>query len=307
MKLCRLHAVHRIATSVVAGVATALLAVGQLSAATYSPGFMGGDKFTPQFGGSGGGTFQARCADPMFLVGLEVTQDSRIKSVRPLCATLQGDHFGAPLRSPLEFGQPTTNRYSRVCPNGGSPDAISVQADGYGIIGVWAIDLRCADARGVLPIGDPARIDFTGSMQPVTATSIPKQAGGNAECPQGYITKGVFGRYGIFIDAIGLICGWPGPPPVSNSAPAPAGTCVTGFVWRNARPSDHVCVTTSVRIETAADNAAAASRRVSPPDPTCIQGYVWREAFVGDTVCVRPVTRDQIRADNSAAPGRIAH
>jgi hypothetical protein len=307
MTLYRLHAVRRIATSVVAGAAAVLLAAGQLSATTYSPGFMGGDKFTPLFGGKGGGTFQARCADPMFLVGLEVTQDSRIKSVRPLCAMLQGDHFGAPLRSPLEFGQPTANRYSRVCPNGGSPDAISVEADGYDVIGVWGIALRCADARGVLPIGDPTNIGFTGSMQPVKALSIPKQANGNAECPQGYITKGVYGRYGIFIDAIGLICGWPGPPPVA-AAPPSADSCVSGYVWRMARPSDHVCVVPAVRDQAAADNAAAASRWVSSADHSCKPGFVWRGAFQGDDVCVALNVRTQTSHDNSAAAGRrIGH
>jgi hypothetical protein len=87
-------------------------------------------------------------------------------------------------------------------------------------------------------------------------------------------------------------------------------TCLNGYVWREARPTDHVCVTPAVRSQTAADNAQAAARR-SPtggafgPD-TCLQGFVWREAFVNDRVCVLPPVRSQAAADNAAAASRRA-
>jgi hypothetical protein len=82
--------------------------------------------------------------------------------------------------------------------------------------------------------------------------------------------------------------------------------CLQGYVWREARPSDRVCVTPTVRSETAADNAAAASRWVDGPygPHTCISGYVWREAFPGDDVCVVPSRRSQAAADNAAAASR---
>src|SRR3712207_3012039 len=37
-------------------------------------------------------------------------------------------------------------------------------------------------------------------------------------------------------------------------------TCKNGFVWREARPSDHVCVTPANRQTTQDENALAASR-----------------------------------------------
>ena len=96
--------------------------------------------------------------------------------------------------------------------------------------------------------------------------------------------------------------------PVTSSAPVadlPYGpdTCVNGFVWREARPDDHVCVTPPNRTLTAQENAAAASRR----DPghggygplACAVPYVWREAFDGDTVCVTVDRRTQARDDNA--------
>jgi len=303
--------------AIVATGAAILLACGGAPAETYSPGFSGGDKFTPVLGGTGGGTFQARCPEGSFLVGLEVTQDSRIKSVKPLCATLEGDRLGTPQRSPLEFGSPNANRYSRVCPGGGSPNAIYVSADGNHLIGVYEIALRCANSRGELPIGDATYIRFAGMAQSDSLFSKPKHADGSAECQAGYISKGVLGRYGTFIDAIGLICGWPGPPGVSGArAPAPPAavgaapaaranpdTCKSGYVWRDARRGDHVCVIPATREQAAADNAAAAARWGSSANHYCKPGFVWREAFAGDDVCVTVAIRSQAAQDNAAAKG----
>ncbi|TMR20564.1 hypothetical protein ETD86_18655 [Nonomuraea turkmeniaca] len=93
----------------------------------------------------------------------------------------------------------------------------------------------------------------------------------------------------------------------ATAAGAP-DTCVTGYVWREARPSDHVCVTPAVREQTRRDNRVKASRWVPGPSGphTCVQGYVWREAFPGDHVCVTPAVRAQARADNAAAASRRA-
>jgi hypothetical protein len=86
-------------------------------------------------------------------------------------------------------------------------------------------------------------------------------------------------------------------------------TCISGYVWRNAFPNDHVCVTEDVLLQTAADNAAAASR-VDPggaygPD-SCIDGFgwVWRDAGPSDHVCVSGAVRSQAAADNAAADSR---
>ena len=86
-------------------------------------------------------------------------------------------------------------------------------------------------------------------------------------------------------------------------------TCLEGYVWRQANPTDYVCVTPAVRTQTAQDNAAAASR-VNPnggpfgPD-TCLNGYVWRQAFTNDNVCVLPATRTEAANDNAQAANRV--
>lgn len=87
-------------------------------------------------------------------------------------------------------------------------------------------------------------------------------------------------------------------------------TCKQGYVWRDAAPNDHVCVTPAVREQARIDNSFADQRR-SPTGGaygpnTCIQGYVWRDAFPGDVVCVTPKTRAQAYQDNSLAASRKA-
>jgi hypothetical protein len=101
-------------------------------------------------------------------------------------------------------------------------------------------------------------------------------------------------------------------PAPAQADPLPYGpdTCLEGFVWREARDGDTVCVTPAVRNRTAEENQLAASRRepnggAYGPD-TCKQGYVWREAFDGDTVCVTPEIRAEAVTDNAAAESRKA-
>jgi len=85
-------------------------------------------------------------------------------------------------------------------------------------------------------------------------------------------------------------------------------TCLQGYVWRDAFPGDHVCVTVTTRTQTAHDNSQADARRepgggASNPD-TCRQGYVWRQARPDDHVCVPVATRTQTAHDNSQADAR---
>jgi hypothetical protein len=85
-------------------------------------------------------------------------------------------------------------------------------------------------------------------------------------------------------------------------------TCLDGYVWRQATPRDHVCVTPEVRAQTAQDNRLAPSRASATPTTfgpdLCGPGYVWREAVPGDHVCVTPATWQQVHDDNLTAGAR---
>ena len=86
------------------------------------------------------------------------------------------------------------------------------------------------------------------------------------------------------------------------------GTCLEGYVWRQATADDFVCVTSDQRDQAADDNAQAGDR-INPNcvygTDACLQGYVWREAVPDDHVCVTGDVRDQVAYDNSQAADRV--
>jgi hypothetical protein len=87
-------------------------------------------------------------------------------------------------------------------------------------------------------------------------------------------------------------------------------TCQQGFVWREAVPGDHVCVTPETRTQAWGDNDQASARRnpgggAYGPD-TCYEGFVWREAVPSDHVCVTPQTRGEAWSDDAQAASRVA-
>ena len=97
-------------------------------------------------------------------------------------------------------------------------------------------------------------------------------------------------------------------PAPSNKPQKPQArdTCKQGYVWREARTGDHVCVDPRTRDDVARQNREAARLWVKGDygPRTCRQGYVWREAFQGDQVCVVPEIRDRTQQDNARAAQR---
>lgn len=94
------------------------------------------------------------------------------------------------------------------------------------------------------------------------------------------------------------------------AAPGPFGpdTCVSGFVWRESTPNDHVCVDPDTRFFVKKDNEQPTRFR-SPTDrtygpDTCMQGFVWREAIPEDHLCVAPGVREFHKKFNERAPTR---
>ena len=99
--------------------------------------------------------------------------------------------------------------------------------------------------------------------------------------------------------------------PCDGSRPAPAqasDACKSGYVWREARKQDHVCVTPASRDRVAQENRTAAQRWTAGAygPKSCVSGYVWREAFSGDTVCVSPQRRADVKQENQLAASRRA-
>src|SRR5262249_55418615 len=90
-----------------------------------------------------------------------------------------------------------------------------------------------------------------------------------------------------------------------------AAECKSGYVWRDAKDGDAVCVTPAERAEAKAQNANAENNRKVGGGPfgpnTCRDGYVWREAFAGDVVCVTPYERQKAKDQNALNAERTAN
>jgi hypothetical protein len=88
------------------------------------------------------------------------------------------------------------------------------------------------------------------------------------------------------------------------SAQVAAAGCKSGYVWRDAKDGDGVCVTPEERAEAKQQNGNARNNRQAGGGAygpnTCRTGYVWREAFAGDVVCVTPYERTKAKQQNAA-------
>jgi hypothetical protein len=108
---------------------------------------------------------------------------------------------------------------------------------------------------------------------------------------------------------VGALSGWFTPKDVPHPR-ANSEKCIPGYVWREATPEDHVCVTVQTHQQTLQDNMLAGSRRDPKGGPygpdTCLQGFVWRDVFDGDHVCVTVETRAKVLEDDREGPNRVA-
>jgi len=76
-------------------------------------------------------------------------------------------------------------------------------------------------------------------------------------------------------------------PAAADPLPYGPDTCIQGYVWREARPGDTVCVTPEIRATVAKQNSTPGANKdpnAGSGPQSCSQGYVWREAFDGDTI-----------------------
>jgi hypothetical protein len=98
---------------------------------------------------------------------------------------------------------------------------------------------------------------------------------------------------------------------LATMATPAAADCKSGYVWRDPKDGDGVCVTPGERDEAKAQNANAENNRkvgggAYGPN-TCRDGYVWREAFAGDVVCVTPHERQKAQEQNANSPQYTAN
>lgn len=171
----------------------------------------------PLYGGSGGSPFRAPCPRGAFLVGLSGRAGAWIDRIAPICAPWlqESQTFGAPSVGP-SFGTS----------DGGAAVTSVCQGSGANISAVssWTIEtLRsanrfvqyvgaiCAPLSLSAPRGSLVFLEFGPrpalSEEPIGAGPIKTGQGKDQSCPPGEMATGIHVRAGLFVDALGLICG----------------------------------------------------------------------------------------------------
>jgi hypothetical protein len=180
----------------------------------------------PVYGGAGGNYFRAPCPQSSYLVGLAGRTGEWLDRIAPVCAPwLRGSQtFGAPLVGPRFGASEGGEALTSVCQGSGANTSA---------VRFWTIETLRSANRFVQYVGatcaslsPSARLEWYAflefgrrpamSDEPITAGPIKTGRGMDQTCPLGEIAAGLHGRSGLFVDALGLICG---PIPASAGAP----------------------------------------------------------------------------------------
>ena len=192
------------------------------------------DAMLPPIGGDGGGQFIARCPQGQFLAGLELRTGNDVDAIRVICVTAYGPADVGPLVAGGEsFGGngEGLGTVQLLCPRDGPiVTAMYVRYEGADTHIVNNIHLFCgAAAINQKQTEFPAAV-FDGPKASPGQPNLfkvhnPLSGEGTTRCPSGLLAVGINGRSGIWLDAVGLICGAPKltpravPPP--EAAPKP--------------------------------------------------------------------------------------
>ncbi len=191
----------------------------------------------PTIGGGGGGQFEAACPAGENLAGVELRAADDVDAIAPVCVAFSGptDHAQIHLTSgsglvPIHGGEPLVPSF-QVAPgwNGGPGGRIvpllcprdlpvvtgmDVAAEGVDTVVVNNIHLFCGRAVATQsPAAYPSAV-FDGPSYTASQGWGGIGVGGEAahgtsgsdRCPAGQVAVGVYGRSGVWLDAIGLIC-----------------------------------------------------------------------------------------------------
>jgi hypothetical protein len=197
------------------------------------------DTYLDPIGGVGGGHFRAPCADGELLAGVELRAGDDIDAIRPLCVTAYAPQEVTAVRLTTGSGVITRNEpgpfgielpvqevesgwyggaggslTNVVCPND-RPIVVGMDlfAEGQPTVTVNTIKLFCGLAAkdpgaGALPAGVFEAPTIPYEVRSVFDTKV-RRVRGSLRCPAGLVASGIHGRAGIWLDALGLICGEP--------------------------------------------------------------------------------------------------
>ena len=179
-------------------------------------------------GGPGGGQFVARCPQGQFLTGVDLRYGDDVDAIKIICVAAYGPaDVGPPVTGGEVFGGSGGGQVEKiVCPKENPVvTGMYVNAWGEDTLVVGSIGLYCGVAATTQVLRD---MDILHSGNHTGGASItsrePKRANGTQRCPTSLVAVGINGRSGIWLDAVGLICGVPSltPKPAALQPPVKA-------------------------------------------------------------------------------------
>jgi hypothetical protein len=183
----------------------------------------------PAVGGGGGSGFVARCPEGKVLTGFDMRAGDVVDAVSPLCVTDYGLYsVSGPETYPSKAGGDGGNAFRLLCSDHYTKPitiplapivlGMYIGSEGRNTVSVNRIHLICGvadpgeienvvseDIRGALVRNEleppSARFDGRASYYP--------GPNGEQRCPAGMVAVGIHGHSGVWVDALGLICGAP--------------------------------------------------------------------------------------------------
>ena len=198
------------------------------------------DARLPPIGGGGGGEFVARCPQGQFLTGFELRTGDDVDAIRVICATAFGPaDVGPPVPGGISFGGTGGgDPKPLVCPpNAPIVTGMYVFAWGEKTVTVSNIGLFCGLAATTQTTSESPTVEVYGAVTKFTSKPVQKVSG-TQRCPTSLVAVGISGRYGIWVDAVGLICGVPTLTPKAASAQPPPSPGVKTLGRVNAPLTD---------------------------------------------------------------------
>jgi hypothetical protein len=166
-------------------------------------------------GGSGGSKFEQRCPQGEYLTGFEMRVRDDVDAIRPLCFAPVGAGRRIEQNAFGEWhGGPNGDVHQLRCPGNKETGAIlgmRVLSEGVTVV-VNEIRIFCGPvSREPFELGEPTAT-YRGPNWRSSGSLGASFAGTNDQmqrCPDGQVAVGIHGRTGVWVDAMGLICGTP--------------------------------------------------------------------------------------------------
>lgn len=210
------------------------------------------DVYLEAIGGPGGGGFVAHCGQGELLTGFDLRVADDVDSIAMICLSADGSQYHS---SPARYGGHGGGPLQLVCPHDRPLlTGLYILSEGEKTEIVNSIHLYCVTSVGQQPSQEPAAA-FDGPRIPSSSAfhSVPYAGEAQQACPVGFVGVGMNGRSGVWLDAVGLICGQPAPakPPValgrvkSTAKPALRYPVPTTASESNARAAEGAILTQS--------------------------------------------------------------